>query len=345
MTTDQPPRTDAVTPSRRTFLTGAALTGVAVGASALSGRSATAAPMPALPTPAAPRSRLPTASCGLEFDGAAVGGMQSVSGGALFGELLDTKSKGVRRKVLADITAEDFTVTAGTGMSAAFYRAVATTVENRPRYRTVRITTRDPSGALIEARRASDALISEVVFPTLDSTNTGAALLTLKIALTADVFDAKAGPAQPTPATEHWLCHNFRLRIAGIDCSQVSHIQSLSARIPVHSGLQNTREPTASVVGQVEYSNLVITMPASRAGSLREWGKSFLVDAKRDKRSGRLEFLSDTAKVLFTVKLPGLSIFRLEPSPVSASSNEVPFVTASMFFNQMSFTYSSAAVG
>jgi hypothetical protein len=339
MPTDPSAATGGARPSRRTFLTGAALTGVAVSAGSLASGSAHAAQ----PTPAAPNAATSLATCGLELDGVKAGGLQSVSGGAVVGKVFVSKKGKNPKKHVGLVSLEDISITAGTGMSKAFYEDVAALVRgDAPLYRG-RITTRDGNGSVTSVRRFVRALFSEVEFPTVDASDTDAALMTVKISPLGYFADPKAGPQQPTPSTQTWRRNNFRLLIDGVDCSHVSRIQSIAIREPVPQ--PPIGGPGPPVYSPTKYSDLVITMPASAATSLYKWNERVLVDLKTDNRSGQLEFLSVTAGVLFRLKLFGLGIFRVEPTKISADSDDLPEVTASIFCERMSFSFDKNVVG
>jgi hypothetical protein len=338
MPTDPSGATANAKPSRRTFLTGAALTGVAVGAGRLT--TASAAPR----SPESPITNQPVASCGLELEGARAGGLQSVSGGGIVSRVFGKTERGdVRRKNPVDIRYEDITITTGTGMSKAFYQDVAVAVGGGLVLRRGRVTTRDGSGTVTRLRRFTRAQLTEVTFPPLDAGSAQAALMTVKFSPLGFSTNPAAGPKQPTPSTAAWLQNGFRLQISGVDCSHVSQIRPIVIQPPnITQADVNPKQPTHTP--PTDYSNLVITMPESNASSLYKWSDSLVNDTKPDERTGRLEFLSTTGSVLFTVKFSHLGVFMVEPSTVSVSSDSPPQVTASIYCEQMTFSHTAAAL-
>jgi hypothetical protein len=339
MPTDPSPAQAGARPSRRTFLTSAALTGVAVGAGTWTSTSAAATAPPEVPSAAQP-----TASCGLELEGARAGGLQSVSGGGIVsGVYGKTENGDIRRKRPVDIRYEDITITTGTGMSKAFYQDVAGAAGGGLVLRRGRVTTRDGSGAVTRVRRFRRAQLTEVAFPPLDASSEQAALMTVKFSPLGFYTNPAAGPKQPTPSTATWLQNGFRLQISGVDCSHVSQIRPIVIRLPnLTLDDVNPKQPTPTP--PTDYSNLVITMPESNASSLYKWSESLVTKIKPDERSGQLEFLSTTGSVLFTVKFSHLGVFTIEPSTVSVGSDSPPEVTASIYCEQMTFSHTAAAL-
>src|SRR5207244_2544402 len=94
-------------------------------------------------------------------------------------------------------------------------------------------------------------------------------------------------------------------------------------------------EPT-----QIEYPNLVITLPESHSKSFWKWYETFVVQGKctqSDEKTGSLEFLSpNLQEVLFTLEFHGLGIFKMQPDKAEAGAEKIRSLRVEMFCERIS---------
>jgi hypothetical protein len=321
--------------SRRAFLAGAGLTGAAVGAGVLAG-----------PAGAAPDRRSYTGGrFALELDGAKAGVLLRGDGGNALGVVV-AEAAGpdhIVHKHIGGVKYEDFTVSCGTGMSKDFYNWIKDSFDHKYARHSGRLTSWESDGTQPDARKFTDAVISEVGFPALDAASKDAAKMTIKFK-PESTARGKAGPRQTIGAKQKaWLCCNFRLTIGGTNYGRVASIDSFTwkqafAEPPPPGQAQvATLEPT-----KLEIPNLVITMPESHADDFFAWHEDFVLNGNaKDERSGELTFVSTDKVDLFTLTFAGLGIWVVDTSPPTVDN--IRRVKVEMYCEEMSFTFTSAA--
>ena len=103
-------------------------------------------------------------------------------------------------------------------------------------------------------REFFDALITEVTIPAMDAASKNQCYMTVKFAPEMVRMNKASGKVTSAPVAatkEMWLASNFRLEIAGLDCSKVSAIGSFGVR----------RAAAADTIGDARI------LSSSRAGS------------------------------------------------------------------------------
>src|SRR5882724_2013853 len=104
--------------------------------------------------------------------------------------------------------------------------------------------------------------------------------MTVKLAPETVRTKKAAGQATLPPvkaAQEMWLASNFRLEIAGLDCSKVSAIDPFTVR---QAGVANPVGEVRDVLKEpanVEFPNLAITLAESAAATWMAWFDDFVV--------------------------------------------------------------------
>jgi hypothetical protein len=168
---------------------------------------------------------------------------------------------------------------------------------------------RDESGGPREKREFVNGVLMETTIPMLDAASRNAADFTLRLApeLTRDVPPPTTLPDPPN-RRERFISSNFRLDISGLDCNQVSKIDSFTVKQKLLPNL-------------VEFPNLRIELSSATAASWRSWFQSFAIDGHSDatnERTGTLTLLSqDFHRALATISFFNLGIFRLDNVPAS----------------------------
>ena len=156
------------------------------------------------------------------------------------------------------------------------------------------------------------AILVETTVPMLDGASNSSADFTVRLApeRTSDVTPPTTLPpsGSPAPGDAPFLSSNFRLNIAGLDCTRVAKIDSFTVKQTPGTGL-------------AEFPNLRIELSSVSATTWRTWFQSFLIDSSAaNEKTGNLSFLStNLTTVLATINFFNLGIFRLESSPVDPS--------------------------
>jgi hypothetical protein len=191
--------------------------------------------------------------------------------------------------------------------------------------------------------RTASALRFFFRVPKLDVASNNPAYVTVRLApeLTRDVTPPMTlPPVSPVPDT--FLSSNFRLNIAGLDCTKVSKIDSFT----VNQHLVGETRTNATEANLLEFPNLRIELAAVSAESWRAWFRSFVIDGNSsaaNEKTGTLSFLSpNLAAMLATISFHNLGIFRLENAPAD-TSGEVMRVVAELYCERMELAIGSPA--
>jgi len=173
--------------------------------------------------PGLPRSYL-LGQYALELDGVAAGWLLSADGGYAYADVISALSGSgtVVRKHLGKVKYEEITVTAGLGMSRAFYDWLKGVSDRTPVRKNGAIVLVDFKGNEVSRLEFVNALITEINFPACDGASKDPASFTVKWRpeSTRYLKGAKAWgglPALPKP----WSVANFRLLLDGLDCTRV----------------------------------------------------------------------------------------------------------------------------
>ena len=163
------------------------------------------------------------ARCALELGGAFVGDVLSVEGGQAKADVVEEKvgPDHIVHKHIAGVKYEDITITCGTGMSKAFYEFIKSTLAASPAPKDGSIKLLDFDNNVVSEMDFTHGLLSEVGFPALDASSKDAAKLSIKISpeYTRSVKGSGKLPPAKAGQLKRWMSANFRLAIAGVDCT------------------------------------------------------------------------------------------------------------------------------
>ncbi|MEA2684342.1 MAG: hypothetical protein QOK05_2670 [Chloroflexota bacterium] len=345
--------------SRREFLAGAGLTGVALASGAWQPIAAEAAAGGTLPQAAAFRStsngfavlsdtdpHLSGSRLALTLDGSGAGYLNGVGGGRALADVVVEKlgTDGITHKHLAGLKYEEFELEFGPGMDKTFYDWIATTLDGKDQRKDGGLVGTDFNGKTTGGVDFFHALITEVGFPAADASAKDAARLTLKIAPEFTRFSASPkAPSLSVGKAKTFMVSNFRLTIDGLDTTRVNKVEAITITRPgVQTAVGEARDFQRQSL-PFEYPNLVVTFAESSSQSWLQWHESFVIkgDNGSDKeKEGKLEFLSqDLKEVLFTLQFSNLGIFKLGGAAVNSGSEAIRRLKAEMYSEKMSFKY------
>src|SRR5260370_35992389 len=96
--------------------------------------------------------------------------------------------------------------------------------------------------------------------------------------------------------------------------------------------------------GQLEVSNLVITLPEAQAPAFLAWRQSS-VNGLNQKKNGQLDYLTpDQREALFTISFRRLGVFKITPESVNSRSENIGSVKVEMNYENMQFGYGPVAL-
>jgi hypothetical protein len=131
---------------------------------------------------------------------------------------------------------------------------------------------------------------------------------------------------------------NFRLEIAGLDCTRVNRIDPFAVRRPVEMARAGRGRSMLSA-GRIDFPNLRVSLAAISAPTWQAWHKSFVVDGNNsdgEQRAGSITLLAPNGFTeIARVELAGLGIVRLSNDPQPGSTGPVAAVTADLYCERM----------
>jgi phage tail-like protein len=287
------------------------------------------------------------------LDGAVAGWIQSAEGGHAAGDAVAQKGTAAdMRKHIAGVKYEDITLQCGIGMSKPFYEWIKASFDKKYIRKDGAIHSCDYDGNIVSTLEFHQALITEVGFPALDASSKDAAKMTIKISPETTSMVPKPGgklpveTAQRTMTQKKWLPANFRLEIAGMDCTRVNKIEAITIKQKIAENPVGEMRTPMKEPAKLEIPNLVISLPEQHAASLLAWHKESLVGGKAaaaSRKSGKLEYLAqDGREALFTLDFHNLGIFKVTPDKVEGGSENIRRVKAEMYCEGISFSYNSS---
>ena len=333
-------------PSRREFLgrVGGAGVLLAAGGASLLGGAPRAARAGVIPS-AGPLNHL------IELEGKFAGVAHAIEGGVLDVQVATLRpqesTSGWPTKHIANIGCAPLAVRFGAGMTQGWYEWIRASAIPNSRPINGAITTFDAAFQPMQRINFTQAFLTELSLPSLDSSVPTTGLMTAKLACDSCLPESPAPSgtiSAPAPASgKPWWQGRFRLSIMGVETSTQA---AVSVNPPVFSCAVVTEEiglsraPTKHAA-RAEVSNLEFLVPLSAAGPLFAWYDTFVLrgqNQQKDERQGVLEFFSDDRKTLLAaLAYQNIGIQRLELVSAQASS-PASLAKVSCYVESMSFS-------
>ena len=155
------------------------------------------------------------------------------AGGGIYADVLSqfVGSEHFARKRLGPPKYDDISVQVGANMSNGMRDWIAAAWTAQPPKKDGAILALDFNRRVRTEQSFTGALIGEITFPMLDAASNATCVLTVRFTPQAIVSRSGSGQLQPSLSRPPiWLASNFRLQIAGLDCSKVSRIDSFTVR-------------------------------------------------------------------------------------------------------------------
>ena len=280
----------------------------------------------------------------LKLDGLDAGFLKSVDGGAITAEVINEPAgpSNLMKKRIGPPRYEAFTIQLGLWMGNAVYEWIQAAWQMKYVRKNGSIVAYDYNLEARSEREFSNALITEVTMPAMDAGSKDQCYMTVKIAPEMVRMKKASGKVTLPPVTatkEMWLASNFRLEIAGLDCSRVSAIGSFSVRpAAVIDTIGDVRIPIKES-GRIEFPNLSITLAESAAATWTDWFDDFVVKGNNGddrEKSGSLIFLSPNLQAeLGRVNFFNLGIFKFASAKADAADERIQRVTADLYCERM----------
>ena len=285
----------------------------------------------------------------LSLDGADVGYLKGIDGGAISGEVVEEPidpGDYFSKKHIGNVKYEDFTAQIDFGMGSQVYDWIASTMNGNAPRKNGAITSGDFQLNAKSKRTFTQALVTEIGFPACDASSKEPAYLTLgfgpEITSQAQKASGKLSKFSTGTKQKAWLPANFRLEIAGLDCKKVSKIDAFTIKQAVATSAIGEQRDYEKEPGQVEFPNLAITFSEASAQTWIDWHEDFVIKGNNEdgkEKSGTLTFLSSNLKEeLGKVSFFNLGIFRYTTDKGEANADAIKRITAELYCERMSFS-------
>ena len=281
---------------------------------------------------------------GLEIDNTYCGAINQFEGGSFTGDVVSERSGQDRipRKHLGIPRIEPITVETGLDMGKPWYDWIARTMNGEVVRKTGAVIEMDPSSKEIGRRTFTNALISDIEFPTLDAAAKDPGKMTVTFVPEQLQLVAGSGKQYPSGAKKNWLASNFRLSIKGLEAAtqRATKINAFIVKQAVNVGPPGASKVSSITPGPLEFPNLAVSVPEASSGPLYAWLDDFLVKGNNGPGKdlpGVLEFVAPDQKPLATLQLVGVGIFKLSTEGGSGAE-KARQAKAEIFCQKMTFT-------
>ena len=273
-----------------------------------------------------PATRATTGSFVLELEGQSVP-VKAIEGGAPVGVVLtsaSTTGTQFREKHLSGVRYEPIAIAASSRRARPLFDWIATAWQGTLARKDGAVIRVGANGKPQARREFVDAILVETTVPMLDGASRNPVDFTVRLVpgSTHDVAPPATRPpaGAATPKDAPFLSANFRLDIAGLDCTRVAKIDSFTVKHDSTATVGSAAGTGSAVtIGAQEFPNLRIELSAVSADTWRTWFESFVIEghsSTTDEKSGSLSFLNaNLTTVLATINFHNLGIFRLENAP------------------------------
>jgi hypothetical protein len=301
--------------------------------------------------PTAKPGTVATSNYWLEFAGALAGHMLNASGGTPFAEVIEERFGPDRivRKHITNLHYNDIKVSFGPNTNKRLLEWIEGSVKGKLAKDQIR-----QNGALLrfdfnqkEVARLEfqNAIFTELTIPAVDASSKQHVLFELAMTpeSTKRVPPKETKLPQQPSKRDSYLAAHFKIDIPPFteECSRVTKVDAITIKQKVARDRLAEEREHAVEPGSLEYSHLAISLPESRADRFYKWFEDFVIKGNNGQdmeKNGKLEFLSqDLKKVLFTLNLNYMGIFKIEP--VREDEPELRRVKVEMYVQELELKF------
>ena len=288
------------------------------------------------------------------LQGVKCGFIQSISGGAISAELVEEKvgPDYFVKKHIGGVKYEEFEMKIGFSMTKAVYEWIESSWKQNYGRKDGSIVAADFNLNAKSEREFFHALITETTIPECNGSSKDPAYLTLKYAPEYTRYKKASGKVTGEINglnQKAWLPSNFRLEIAGLDCTKVNKIEAMTVKQTtttddIGDARDNQKEP-----GKLEFPALKVTFSEGTAQTWLDYFKSFVIDGnchEDQEKSGSLTFLTaNREKPLATVSFFNMGIYKIVPDKSEANDDKIKRVSAELYCERMELKYENMVTG
>jgi hypothetical protein len=286
------------------------------------------------------------------LQGVPCGFIKSMEGGGISAEKIEEK-KGPDyfvSKHIGNVKYEDFTLNIGFSMTKAVYNWIENSWKSDYMRKDGSIVAADFNLNAKSEREFFHALITEVGVPACDGSSKDPAYMTLKFSPEYTRYKAASGKVKAetldSKNQKMWLPSNFRLEIAGLDCTKVSKVDGITVKQTAITDDIGDARDYQKEPGKMEFPDLKVTFSEVTAQPWIDYFNDFVIkgNCTEDKeKSGALVFLSSNRETeLARINFFNCGIFKLSHDKAEANDDKVKRMTAEFYCERMEFAYTSA---
>jgi hypothetical protein len=282
----------------------------------------------------------------LNLAGVPVGFVKSVAGGGVTAEVISENAgpSYFTKKHLGRIQYEAFTIRIGLSMNKAIYDWISASWQMKSSRKSGSIISADYNLNAQSERQFSNALLTETTIPAMDGSGKEPAYLTFKLQPEVVQYKKATGKvSSDVGKTEQqlWLPSNFRLDIAGLDCTKVNKIDAFTVKQTFATDdIGNARDVEP---GRLNFPNLKVSLSEAGAQTWVDWHDDFVIkgnNGESNEKNGSLAFLSPNRTTeLGRINFFNLGIFKLAFDEGDAAPDPIKRVTAELYCERMDFQY------
>jgi hypothetical protein len=287
---------------------------------------------------------------GLTLPTGFAGWLASAQGSALNGDVVVEKMNvdNIAKKSLTNSAFDSLSLKCGNGMSRDFYNFIQASFHgDYPRVNGA-IEAVDVNDKVVTETIFTNALLTEITFPTADRASKDPGSLLLKLLPETERHLPGSGVVVGSNFTaskvKPWMPRYFRLLIDGVDVSKVEKVDSFTVKQTfIAAAIGTTRDPIKQPA-RFTWPNVVMTIPLANDASLIAWGHQSTIDSNAATKNGSLEYLDDTMRAtILKVSFSDVRFVKLSDSGLTPAPDNVTRVKIEVSVQKMTFDAPTAS--
>jgi phage tail-like protein len=282
----------------------------------------------------------------LDIGGKTQGWIMSAEGGGATSDVVSEKigPDHIVHKHLAGVKYEDITVNCNAGMGENFYSWMKDSIDHKHSRKDGAIHVCDYDNKIMETMDFFHALLAEIGFPACDAGSKDAAKLVVKFAPETTRKKPGSGTGElkvEAKKAKLWTARNFKIEIAGLDCSHVNKVEALTVKQKVIEHAVGEMRDYQKEAANMEFPNLVVTTSKHTSEAWDKWHEDFVIkgnNGQEAEKTGALHFLSENLQTtLFTLNFHGLGIFKATNDKAEAGGENIKRCKYEMYCEYIEF--------
>jgi len=270
----------------------------------------------------------------------------SAEGGGATSDVISEKlgPDHIVHKHLAGVKYEDITVNCNAGMAKNFYEWIKASFDHKHIRKDGSIHSCDYDSNIMQTMDFFHALITEIGFPASDAASKDAAKLVVKMSPETTRKKKGSGKAElkiDAKKAKLWTARNFKLEIAGLDCSHVNKVEALTVKQKVVEHAVGEMRDYQKEPANIEFPNLVVTLSKHTSESWDKWHEDFVIKGHNDtagEKTGALHYLTEDLKTtLFSLDFHGLGIFKASDDKLEAANENIKRCKYELYCEEIQF--------